>query len=233
VAEIPAWPMERFTYRSKEIDVEIPADRLINDLTGVWPWPYSSEEIKAIGEMVPAEARQQCLEKIVGIGRRAVVALILRRDYPDAKPKPNLKAEIDRLTAAVVELTAAAESVSMDAWLLVAAKASPYGPFRSMATAMNAIYKLSANDIHSDDAPGATVGRSVSDLLGRVMLEIDDAFIAAHGGKRPRRRGPGFRIACLNPLGFCPAKGGFTEADTKGMLRNNLVTFFGASCSEL
>ena len=217
MADIPAWPMERFTPPgwSKEVELEVPADRLIKDLAGVWPWPYSSQEIEAIGVMVPAEARQQCLEQIVRVGRRTVVALTLRRDYPDAKPKPNLKAEIDRLRAAVVELTAAAESVSMDAWRLVAAKASPYGPFRSMASAMNAIYKLSANDIHSDDAPGASDGRPPSDLLGRVLVEIEDAFDAAHGGKRPRQGCPDFRLACINPLGFCPAEKGFTKGNIK------------------
>lgn len=218
MGEIPAWPVEQLTppYRTNEIKRPFPLDRLIADVTAAWPWPYSGEEIDAIGSMVPENARQRTIEDVVRIGRRAVITLRLRKDHPDEKPrKPNLKAEIDRLKSAVAELTAAAESMSPAAWQLVATKASPYGPFRSMAPAMAAIYALRADDIHSGDAPGATDGRPPSDLLGPVILEFDHAFIAAHGGKRPRRRGPDFRIACLNPLGFCPAKGGFTEADTK------------------
>jgi hypothetical protein len=214
MGEIHAQPTERW---AKPIVRLIVPGRLIADINIAWPWPYSAEAIDAIGKMVPENSRQRTREEIVRIGRRAVITRKQRRDYPKARPKPNLKAEIDRLKAAVTELNAAALSMSPAAWDLVGTKASPYGPFRSMASAMSVIFELRDDDINSDDAPGASDGRSLSDLLGRVLVDIEDVFDVAHGGKRPRRGCPDFRLACINPLGFCPDKAGFTEDDVKMM----------------
>ena len=175
MAEIPAWPVELWTPKgwTNATVRRVPLDRLKNEVTAAWPWPYSDEQLETIGSMIPENARQHALKHIVSIGRRAVFELKLRGGYPDAKPekdetdakpkkskKPNLKAEIDRLKAAVVEITEAAKSMSPDAWRHVAKKAGAHSPFRSMASAMAVIFELRAEDLHSGDAPGASGGKA-------------------------------------------------------------------------
>jgi hypothetical protein len=182
----------------RPIVLEISPGHLADDLSVVWPWPYTDEEIERIGGSLPAAVRRRALEEVIGIGRRAVFSRKYGRQH--GEPKPNVRAELQRLKEAVAELTKAAKNLSAEGWSYIAAGASPYGPFRSKSTALTAIFHLEADDIKPKIAPGTSRGKPNSNLVGDVILDLLNTFTAAHDGITPRAGFPQFRDACLAPL---------------------------------
>jgi hypothetical protein len=186
---LPAFPLD-------EKQRPMPFDRLVKDIAAAWPWPYSTDELKEIGDMLPADRREIGLAVIVMVARKSLVA---RKTREISKSD-----ELATFRKAVTAARVAAEAVTPAA-LEILSQANSVERFGSSLSGefwklLESLYRFEQYDL-SPGIPGRTaVGRPQGSE--RFVLEHLDALFRYPDGKLPSRSYQTFEDACMKPLGF-------------------------------
>jgi hypothetical protein len=164
-------------------------------------WPYTTDEISAIGETLPEGRRNDALQCSVHAARLYVFAQT-RGHRRTANPKK----EIEQLRRAIRALFDALKGLSPDASNYLRSKMLPWrlpeqDPFTTESL-RNAIDRFdSENRVGLTQLPAAILGggRERSHEK-RLHLRLKHVFWTAHDGMPPKRGRPEFMAACLAPL---------------------------------
>jgi hypothetical protein len=175
-------------------------DRLVKDITAAWPWPYSADEAKAIGDMLPADRREIGLAVVVTVARKSLVARktleISKSDELEAFRKAITAARVaaEALTPAALEILSQVNSVERFGVSLP-------GEFWKL---LETLYRFEAYDLSPGVPTQTVVGRprKVYEGSERFVLEHLDALFRWPDGKLPSRDYPAFEEACMKPLAF-------------------------------
>ena len=163
-------------------------------------WPYTTEEIDAIRELLPPENREAAIQWLVRAAQLYVFAQTRGK-----RSNSNPRKEIERLRNALVELFDALMNLSPDArsYLTKNMRAGVRLPDEDPFTAESLRHAIDRFDHENrlELLPEPIRGGARPRLYEKRWAErVREAFALAHGGKPPRRGFPAFQNACLVAL---------------------------------
>jgi hypothetical protein len=171
--------------------------RLLKDIMVAWPWPYTADQIKQIGEMVPAERRSKRERGVVIIARLSICGRDAQDRVPGS-PKINVRAEIERAATARSDFLTALKNLSPESHEFLHERDDRWN--KQFSDALESMLLFEYANLSSTHAPGAARGPPEENGLAWAAHQLDLLWIGAHRGDRPKNGFPAFREAALQPL---------------------------------
>jgi hypothetical protein len=188
-------------------------------------WPYTSTEANAIKEHLATE-KQRALDLIIHSTR------IFAAMHERGRTKPNPRAEVLRLEAALRELSLAISGLSADAKDHLKshkqhgeAYERPMDRAELLGTVHRFMYENKLGFLQR--APTPSAGRIPDCLVQSLVAKFDEAWLIGHGGIKLRIGWPEFFALCWDPLARMKLVGDAAEKGrqkirTKARRRNSI-----------
>ena len=180
---------------------EVSWKRLLASNIGEVTWPYTSEEIDAIGGLLPTENRGAAVQLVVRAAQLYVYAQT-RGKRSNANPRK----EIEHLRDALLEIFNALMHLSPEAKSYLtenmrAVRLPEEQPFTTESL-LHAIDKFDTeNRLGLERLPDPIRGGARPRMHEkRLDQRLEEAFIIGRGGKRPKQGFPAFQDACMVAL---------------------------------